>query len=117
MPASATLTINENPDKPGEYYVIVKGKVADFPHPPQYAKVYVHMRGSDEWYDDDLFKFPNPPDLFSSSFDPGGETFTVASGSIAGSKLNEDWGEDEVYGEVNVTGFGPVRTNKITGHY
>ena len=42
--------------------------------------------------------------------------FTM-SDTVPGSKLNEDWGEDEIYALVNVQGFGEFRTNTVKGHF
>ena len=46
-----------------------------------------------------------------------GASYSITSGSVSGSSLNEDWGDDEIYALVKVTGFGEVRTNTVTGNY
>ena len=43
-------------------------------------------------------------------------SFTM-SDTVPGSKLNEDWGEDEIYALVNVQGFGEFRSNIVKGHF
>jgi hypothetical protein len=46
-----------------------------------------------------------------------GASYSITSGSVSGSSLNEDGGDDEIYALVKVAGFGEVRTNTVTGNY
>jgi hypothetical protein len=116
MPTTASLEINRNPEKNNEYYV--KVKLEGFINPPANATVSVRVRGSDQWFDETLFYFPAwPHDRLSGYIDLGLASYTINSGSVPGSRLNEDWGDDEVYAQVKVTGFGTVTTNKVTGNW
>lgn len=114
MPPRATLSVNPDPETHGNYYVVVKGE--GFSPAPANATVFVRMRGSDEWSDDKLFNFPDSPTPLRYLLDPGLASFTISK-SVPKSALNEDWGEDEVYAVVKVTGFGDVSTNKVKGHW
>lgn len=107
---TVTLFITPDPNVHGNYLVVVNGEgfhgaVAD-------AKVGVRIRGDDEWYDDKLFNF-DP--AFPGRVGHDG-SFGVSE-SVPGSKLNEDWGQDEVYALVSVQGFGDLRTNTIKGSF
>ena len=52
--------------------------------------------------------------------EPGLSSRLVGSGfnvskSVPKSMLNEDWGQDEIYAEASVDGFGTIRSNTIKG--
>jgi hypothetical protein len=44
-------------------------------------------------------------------------SYSITSESVRGRKLNEDWGDDEIYAAVKVTGFGEVKTNTVKGNW
>lgn len=78
----------------------------------------VGVRGSDKWFDDRLFTFPSwPHNRLDGYTDQGLASYTLTSPSVPGSRLNEDWGDDEIFAAVKVTGFSEVKTNKITGNW
>lgn len=111
---TARLTINPDPEQHGRFYVIVRGE--GFHPAADNATVFIRVRGADQWVDDKLFNFPDAPTPLRFLLDPGLRTFTISK-NVAGSKLNEDWGDDEVYAIVQVTGFGDVRTNTVKGNW
>ncbi len=116
MAPRASLQIYPNPAKSKEYYV--KVKLEGFINPPASATVSVRVRGDDEWFDDNLFSFPAwPHNRLSGYIDLGLASYSIVSESVRGSTLNEDWGNDEVYCQVKVSGFGEVKTNTITGNW
>jgi hypothetical protein len=115
MAARASLEIYPNPEKNKEYYVRVR--LEGFINPPANATVAVRVRGSDEWFDDRLFTYPSWPHNRLDGYIDQGASYSITSGSVPGSSLNEDWGDDEIYALVKVTGFGEVRTNTVTGNY
>jgi hypothetical protein len=90
----------------GYYNVVVDGHSS-----AANATVGVRVKGDDEWFDDSLFSFGGG----YSHTDPWGN-FNVAT-MVPGGKLNEDWGQDEIYAIVEVSGGGSVRTNTITGYF
>lgn len=108
--ASATLFISRAEGQPGRYLAVINGEGF---HNSVGAEVAARVRGDDPVFDDSLFSIgvgiPNhvlPDGSFSLS--------TV----VPGSKLNEDWGQDEIYALVDVKGFGSsVRTNTVKGHF
>ncbi len=112
MPLQATLEINRDIEVNGNYHVVVKGK--GYLQASRNANVVVRVRGCDQWFDDKLFTFPEPGES-RVGVDADG-TFTIAK-SVPGSKLNEDWGDDEIFAIVSVTGFGDVRTNEVKGNF
>jgi hypothetical protein len=116
MAPRASLEINRNPEKNNEYYVRVK--LEGFINPPANATVSVGVRGSDKWFDDRLFTYPSwPHNRLDGYTDLGSASYSLTSPSVPGSRLNEDWGDDEIFAAVKVTGFNEVRTNKITGNW
>lgn len=104
---SVMLTISRT--EAGDYLVVVSGE--GFYNAPPAARVGVRIKGDDEWFDETLF-----------SLKPGFNhyvyrgTFTL-SDYAPGSKLNEDWGRDEVYAIASVDGYGDVRSNVIKAYY
>ena len=36
---------------------------------------------------------------------------------LTGDKLDEDWGRDEIFAKVDISGVGSLRTNTVTGYY
>jgi hypothetical protein len=108
--ASRTTTSQANqaklfitPAGNGNYLVVVDG------HGPANAQVGIRVRGEDTWFDDRLFSYGVP-----SHSGPDG-AFNVAT-TVAGSSLNEDWGQDEVYAIADV-GNRSMRTNTIKGSF
>jgi hypothetical protein len=103
---SLHITRNEN----GQYLVVVNGE--GFHGGPANAEVGVRIRGEDEWFDDRLFSLrPGFPGHVSQD-----GNFTM-SDTVSGSRLNEDWGQDEIYALVNVEGYGEFRTNTVKGRF
>jgi hypothetical protein len=116
MAHRASLEINRNPEKNNEYYVRVK--LEGFINPPGDATVAVGVRGSDQWFDDRLFTFPSwPHNRLNGYTDQGLASYSITSESVRGSKLNEDWGDDEIFAAVKVTGFSEVKTNTVKGNW
>ena len=111
---TARLSINPDTENRGNFYVIVRGE--GFHPADNNATVFIRVRGSDKWVDDKLFNFPDSPTPLRYLLDPGLTTFTISK-NVPGSKLNEDWGDDEVYAIVQVTGFSDVKTNIVKGNW
>ena len=88
-----------------DYTMRVQGTTANY----YGMRVEVRLWGDDEWYDD----FLGGP--FIQSYSWGG--FYSIDFCMNKSTLNEDWGQDEIYAIVDVSGGGSVRTNKITGYF
>ncbi len=103
------LYISPNPDQPGEYLVVVDG--TGF-YEADNRPVAIRIRGSDEWYDDKLFNMPDP----AFPVRVLGGSFNIGT-SVPAGKLNEDWGDDEVYALVSVQGYGDIKTNTIKGNF
>jgi hypothetical protein len=104
-----TLTISRNVDQPGEFLVVVDG--TGF-YEAENKVVSIRIRGSDEWYDDNLFNMADPtwpPRVLQGGFNVGR--------SVSAGTLNEDWGEDEVYALVSVPGYGNIRSNTIKAQF
>ena len=104
--AGTTATLYISYAGNGYYNVVVDGRSS-----AANATVGVRVKGDDEWFDDSLFSFGGG----YSHTDPWGN-FNVAT-TAPSSKLNEDWGQDEIYAIVEVSGGGSVRTNTITGYF
>ena len=104
--AATTATLYISYAGSGYYNVVVDGHSS-----AANATVGVRVKGSDEWFDDSLFSFGGG----YSHTDPWGG-FNVAT-RVHGSKLDEDWGQDEIYAIVEVSGGGSVRTNTVKGYY
>jgi hypothetical protein len=104
------VTLHISPAGNGNYLVVVNGE-GFFGAKPN-ATVGVRIRGEDEWFDDSLF----PLRLGFPGHVGQDGSFTM-SDTVPGSKLNEDWGEDEIYALVNVQGFGEFRSNTVKGHF
>ena len=94
----------------GNYLVVVSGE--GFIGAAPNAQVGVRIRGEDTFFDDRLFALRNglPGQV-------GRDGTFVMSDTVPGSALDEDWGEDEIYALVKVTGFGEFRTNTVKGHF
>jgi hypothetical protein len=105
-----SVKLQISPAESSQYLVVVSGE--GFYGAPTNAKVGVRIKGDDEWFDDTLFSmrlgFPGQV-LRDGGF--------VMSETVPGSRLNEDWGEDEVYALVKVDGFGEMRTNTVRGRF
>jgi hypothetical protein len=104
--AGTTATLYISYAGNGYYNVVVDGHSS-----AANATVGARVKGDDEWFDDSLFSFGGG----YSHTDPWGN-FNVAT-MVHGSKLNEDWGQDEIYAIVEVSGGGSVRTNTIRGYF
>ena len=103
---ASTATLYISPAGNGYYNVVVDGHSS-----AANATVGVRVKGDDEWFDDSLFSFGGG----YSHTDPWGN-FNVAT-TVPGSKLNEDWGQDEVYAIVDVSGGGSIHTNTIKRYF
>ena len=76
-------------------------------------EVGARIRGEDEWFDDRLFGIDVG---FIHRVGHGGD-FSLSE-TVPGSRLNEDWGQDEIYAPVSVEGLsGTFRSNTVTGDF
>jgi hypothetical protein len=103
-----TLHINRAPEKPGHYLVVINGE--GFTGSVG-KSVGARFRGDDTFSDDSLFNIVGG---FNKVGTDG--RFTLSQ-IVPGSKLNEDWGQDEVYALVDVQGAGTFTTNTVTGSF
>ena len=111
--AAPTLKLYITPTSGGQYLVKVIGLIEH----REGQDVLISLKGSDTFYDDHLLTLnsnKNPPvKLEGGRFD-----FTKI---VPGSILNEDWGRDEVYASIRITGLNSVavgmRSNTVTGNY
>lgn len=104
------VTLNISRAENGNSLVVVNGQ--GFFGGPANATVGVRVKGDDTWFDETLF----PLKLgFPGHVSQQGNF--VMSDTVPTSKLNEDWGQDEVYALVNVQGYGEFRTNTIKGYF
>ena len=93
-------------DQPGYYRVIVDGEGFD---DSVGKEVGGRMRGDDEGFDEPLFGTGIPRVL------PGGR-FTLGK-TVHKTRINEDWGREEIYAVVEIEGAGTFRTNTIKGYF
>src|SRR5687767_11407315 len=104
MSASVKLTVDRDPNKLGHYRVIVEG----FGIPQSAGRTAViRIRGSDKWYDDNLFNM--------EVVEVDGGFYREAS--VEGKYLNEDWGEDEVHALVKIGESLEIKSNTVRGDF
>ncbi len=72
--------------------------------------VGARMRGQDTWFDDKLFPIPSIGNRVT------GSEFYIGY-TVHQSRLNEDWGQDEIYAVVEVEDAGTYNTNVVKGYY
>lgn len=105
-----SVKLQISPAESGHYLVVVSGE--GFYGAATNAKVGVRIKGDDEWFDETLFSlrlgFPGQV-LRDGGF--------VMSETVLDSRLDEDWGQDEIYALVNVDGFQEMKTNVVKGRY
>ncbi|HEX9171504.1 MAG TPA: hypothetical protein VF861_02495 [Telluria sp.] len=107
--AKVTLNISRDEYQPQYYNVVVNGEGF---YNSVNKSVGARIRGEDSFSDDKLFSIGGTGQRVL----PGG-TFVLHE-LVHGSKLNEDWGQDEIYALVNVEGLsGSFKTNTVTGNY
>jgi len=101
-----TITRVEN----NECLVVVSGE--GFLNAQANARVGVRIKGDDQWFDETLFPFNVgfPGQVLRDG------TFTV-SATVPKAKLNEDWGQDEIYALAKVDGFSELKSNVVKGYY
>jgi hypothetical protein len=98
-----------------QYYVIVAGDFSGYY--PYGVDVAVRLMGDDEWFDDRLYDVPG------STYESPGSTHFGRELYVSGATLNEDWGQDEIYGEARLydhhTGrlVQTIRTNVVSGSW
>lgn len=90
MAPSVKLTIENDPNHPGHQIVTVEG----FGLPDSARTAVIKVRGSDKWYDDNLFTM--------NAVQFGGYNFSWSE-SVESNRLNEDWGEDDIYALVQIS--------------
>ena len=104
------LFISPAENQPQHYLVVVNGEGF---FESVGANVGARIRGDDPWFDDNLFS------IGGIGFDrilPDG-SFTLSQ-TVSSSQLNEDWGRDEIYALVAVSGLsGTFRSNNVTGYF
>jgi len=99
----ARLYITPSVEHPGYYNVVVSGQASTGAR-----TVGMRLKGSDEWFDDDLGV---------------SVTGTVVGGQFAlyalvwHGTLDEDWGEDEIYASVSDSADWHTNTNEVDGHF
>jgi hypothetical protein len=104
-----TLFITRAQSQPGHYLVVVNGE--GFIHSAG-KSVAARIRGADPIFDDSLFS------IGVGGFNHVGHDGRFSlSQVVAGSQLNEDWGDDEIYALADVQGAGTFRSNTVTGNY
>src|SRR5438045_1564501 len=104
-----TLYISRAENQPGHYLVVVDGEGF---YNAVGAQVAARIRGDDPLFDNSLFS------IGTGGFNhvaPGG-IFNLST-TVPGSKLNEDWGRDEIYAFADVAGHGTFRSNTVTGYF
>lgn len=104
MAPSVKLSIEKDPNKEGHYRVIVEGFGL---HEAEARQAVIRIRGSDKWYDDNLFTM-NVVEVNGSGFS--------WEESVPGNLLNEDWGEDDVYALVKI-GDLEIKSNTVEGDF
>ena len=105
-----TLFISRAENQPGRQLVVVHGE-GFFESVGK--SVGARIRGEDEWFDDSLFSIGS---IGIERVLPDG-SFSLST-TVSDSKLNEDWGQDEVYALVDVKGLsGTFRSNTVTGNF
>lgn len=106
----ASIKLQISRTETGQYLVVVSGE--GFHRAAPNAKVGVRIKGDDQWFDETLFplRLGFPGQILQDG------TF-IMSETVSGGKLNEDWGQDEIYAVANVDGFGEFKSNVVKGHF
>lgn len=103
--ASVKLTIRSVGNN--QHEVIVSGE--GFFNAPVNARVGIRIKGDDPVFDETLFSTGQFTRVVDGVF--------VATQIVDKSKLNEDWGEDEIYALADVDGYPTIQSNVVKGRY